>query len=186
MDHTGRTVCIKRTSMSSHNYCDFNCCLNFYRNNWQSYFPPSHLLFAGWWTQAQIEAELNRHWDQLHQGLNYYKPPWYVAVVEHSKFSFSLFKNGNHDIVCWSASSAAKVKDNKDIAQPLKDFSVRISKLLVSAQKPPDCLLFDAEGNVILYSCCRVLMSYRVCTFYSATYKKTTGEPVIPLRCLLF
>ncbi|CAG12436.1 unnamed protein product, partial [Tetraodon nigroviridis] len=53
---------------------------------------------------AQVEAELNRHWDQLHQGLNYYKPP--------------------------CASSAAKVKDNKDIAQPLKDFGVRISKLL--------------------------------------------------------
>uniref|UniRef100_A0A8C5DRT8 Nucleoporin NUP188 n=1 Tax=Gouania willdenowi TaxID=441366 RepID=A0A8C5DRT8_GOUWI len=53
---------------------------------------------------AQIEAELNRHWDRLHQGLSYYKPP--------------------------SSTSAAKLKDNKDVAQPLKDFGLRISKLL--------------------------------------------------------
>ncbi|XP_059214665.1 nucleoporin NUP188 isoform X2 [Centropristis striata] len=53
---------------------------------------------------GQIEAELDRHWDRLHQGLSYYKPP--------------------------SSSSAAKVKDNKDVAQPLKDFGLRISKLL--------------------------------------------------------
>uniref|UniRef100_A0A8C3A4U5 Nucleoporin NUP188 n=1 Tax=Cyclopterus lumpus TaxID=8103 RepID=A0A8C3A4U5_CYCLU len=54
--------------------------------------------------QAQIEAELDRHWDRLHQGLSYYKPP--------------------------SASSAGKVKENKAVAQPLKDFGLRISKLL--------------------------------------------------------
>uniref|UniRef100_A0A671W754 Nucleoporin NUP188 n=1 Tax=Sparus aurata TaxID=8175 RepID=A0A671W754_SPAAU len=53
---------------------------------------------------AQIEAELDRHWDRLHQGLTYYKPP--------------------------SSLSAGKVKDNKDVAQPLKDFGLRISKLL--------------------------------------------------------
>uniref|UniRef100_A0A8C3A4W7 Nucleoporin NUP188 n=1 Tax=Cyclopterus lumpus TaxID=8103 RepID=A0A8C3A4W7_CYCLU len=53
---------------------------------------------------AQIEAELDRHWDRLHQGLSYYKPP--------------------------SASSAGKVKENKAVAQPLKDFGLRISKLL--------------------------------------------------------
>uniref|UniRef100_A0A4W6BV08 Nucleoporin NUP188 n=1 Tax=Lates calcarifer TaxID=8187 RepID=A0A4W6BV08_LATCA len=53
---------------------------------------------------AQIEAELDRHWDRLHQGLGYYKPP--------------------------SSSSAGKVKENKDVAQPLKDFGLRISKLL--------------------------------------------------------
>ncbi|XP_072227764.1 nucleoporin NUP188 isoform X2 [Leuresthes tenuis] len=53
---------------------------------------------------AQIEAELDKHWDRLHQGLSYYKPP--------------------------SSSSAGKVKDNKDVAQPLKDFGLRISKLL--------------------------------------------------------
>ncbi|XP_068608729.1 nucleoporin NUP188 [Brachionichthys hirsutus] len=53
---------------------------------------------------AQIEAELVRHWDRLHQGLSYYKPP--------------------------SSSSAAKLKENKDVAQTLKDFGLRISKLL--------------------------------------------------------
>uniref|UniRef100_A0A8C9Z6W7 Nucleoporin NUP188 n=1 Tax=Sander lucioperca TaxID=283035 RepID=A0A8C9Z6W7_SANLU len=53
---------------------------------------------------AQIEAELDRHWDRLHQGLTYFKLP--------------------------SSSSAAKVKENKDVAQPLKDFGLRISKLL--------------------------------------------------------
>uniref|UniRef100_A0A673AKW3 Nucleoporin NUP188 n=1 Tax=Sphaeramia orbicularis TaxID=375764 RepID=A0A673AKW3_9TELE len=53
---------------------------------------------------AQIEAELDRHWDRLHQGLSYYKSP--------------------------SSSSAGKVKENKDVAQPLKDFGLRISKLL--------------------------------------------------------
>lgn len=34
-----------------------------------------------------------------------------------------------------SSSSAGKVKDNKDIAQPLKDFGLRISKLLVRVTK---------------------------------------------------
>uniref|UniRef100_A0A3P8RH47 Nucleoporin NUP188 n=1 Tax=Astatotilapia calliptera TaxID=8154 RepID=A0A3P8RH47_ASTCA len=53
---------------------------------------------------AQIEVELDRHWDRLHQGLSYYKPP--------------------------SSSSAEKVKEKKDVAQPLKDFGLRISKLL--------------------------------------------------------
>ncbi|KAM8871349.1 nucleoporin NUP188 isoform 2-T2 [Synchiropus picturatus] len=53
---------------------------------------------------AQIEAELDKHWDRLHQGLSYYKPP--------------------------SSASADKVKANKDVAQSLKDFGLRISKLL--------------------------------------------------------
>uniref|UniRef100_M3ZTZ5 Nucleoporin NUP188 n=1 Tax=Xiphophorus maculatus TaxID=8083 RepID=M3ZTZ5_XIPMA len=53
---------------------------------------------------AQIEGELDRHWDRLHQGLGYYKPP--------------------------SSSSAGKVKEKKNVAQPLKDFGFRISKLL--------------------------------------------------------
>ncbi|KAM6985915.1 nucleoporin NUP188 [Aplochiton taeniatus] len=53
---------------------------------------------------AQIEAELNSHWERLLQGLTYYKPP--------------------------SSSSAAKVKADKDVAQPLKDLGLRISKLL--------------------------------------------------------
>ncbi|XP_035464468.1 nucleoporin NUP188 isoform X1 [Scophthalmus maximus] len=66
---------------------------------------------------AQIEAELDRHRDRLHQGLNYYKAP--------------------------SSSSAGKVKDNKDVAQPLKDFGLRISKLL--------CL--DEQQSVQLLQC---------------------------------
>ncbi|XP_057675073.1 nucleoporin NUP188 [Corythoichthys intestinalis] len=53
---------------------------------------------------AQIESELETHWDRLNQGLSYYKPP--------------------------SASSAGKVKEKKDVAQPLKDFGLRLSKLL--------------------------------------------------------
>ncbi|KAK5879327.1 hypothetical protein CesoFtcFv8_024642 [Champsocephalus esox] len=66
---------------------------------------------------AQIEAELDRHWDRLHQGLCYYKPP--------------------------SSSSAGKVKEDKDVAQPLKDFGLRISKLL--------CL--DEHQSVQLLQC---------------------------------
>ncbi|KAI4905004.1 hypothetical protein NFI96_016456 [Prochilodus magdalenae] len=53
---------------------------------------------------AQIEAELERNGDRLLRGLSYYKPP--------------------------SSSSADKLKANKDVAQPLKDFGLRISKLL--------------------------------------------------------
>lgn len=34
-------------------------------------------------------------------------------------------------IPVFSSSSAGKVKENKDVAQPLKDFGLRISKLLV-------------------------------------------------------
>ena len=37
---------------------------------------------------------------------------------------------------CSSSSSAGKVKDNKEVAQPLKDFGLRISKLLVSVKTP--------------------------------------------------
>ncbi|KAL6470727.1 hypothetical protein MHYP_G00218460 [Metynnis hypsauchen] len=53
---------------------------------------------------AQIEAELDRNGERLLQGLSYYKPP--------------------------SSSAADKLKANKDVAQPLKDFGLRISKLL--------------------------------------------------------
>ncbi|XP_041706361.1 nucleoporin NUP188-like [Coregonus clupeaformis] len=53
---------------------------------------------------AQIEAELDRNWERLLQGLCYYKAP--------------------------SSSSADKLKADKDVAQPLKDFGLRISKLL--------------------------------------------------------
>ncbi|XP_056146762.1 nucleoporin NUP188 [Lampris incognitus] len=53
---------------------------------------------------AQIEAELDRHWEKLHQGLSYYKAP--------------------------SSSSAGKVKANTDVSPPLKEFGLRISQLL--------------------------------------------------------
>ncbi|KAF3849399.1 hypothetical protein F7725_015896 [Dissostichus mawsoni] len=53
----------------------------------------------------------------MHQGLCYYKPP--------------------------SSSSAGKVKEDKDVAQPLKDFGLRISKLL--------CL--DEHQSVQLLQC---------------------------------
>uniref|UniRef100_A0A8D0XGD1 Nucleoporin NUP188 n=1 Tax=Sus scrofa TaxID=9823 RepID=A0A8D0XGD1_PIG len=54
----------------------------------------------------QIEAELNKHWQRLLEGLSYYKPP--------------------------SPNSAEKVKANKDVASPLKELGLRISKFLVS------------------------------------------------------
>nr|XP_006640720.1 PREDICTED: nucleoporin NUP188 homolog isoform X1 [Lepisosteus oculatus] len=53
---------------------------------------------------AQIEAELDRNWERLLSGLCYYKPP--------------------------SSSAAEKLKSDKEVAQPLKDFGLRISKLL--------------------------------------------------------
>ncbi|TRY95067.1 hypothetical protein DNTS_004696 [Danionella cerebrum] len=54
--------------------------------------------------QAQIEAELDRNWERLLQGLSFYKPP--------------------------SKSAADKLKADKDTPQTLKDFGLRISKLL--------------------------------------------------------
>uniref|UniRef100_A0A5F4VZ10 Nucleoporin NUP188 n=1 Tax=Callithrix jacchus TaxID=9483 RepID=A0A5F4VZ10_CALJA len=54
--------------------------------------------------QSQIEAELNKHWPRLLEGLSYYKPP--------------------------SPSSAEKVKANKNVASPLKELGLRISKFL--------------------------------------------------------
>ncbi|KAI2651618.1 Nucleoporin NUP188 [Labeo rohita] len=53
---------------------------------------------------AQIEAELDRNWERLLQGLSFYKPP--------------------------STSAADKLKADKDTPQALKDFGLRISKLL--------------------------------------------------------
>uniref|UniRef100_A0A673WR89 Nucleoporin NUP188 n=1 Tax=Salmo trutta TaxID=8032 RepID=A0A673WR89_SALTR len=53
---------------------------------------------------AQIEEELDRNWERLLQGLCYYKTP--------------------------SSSAAEKLKADKGVAQPLKDFGLRISKLL--------------------------------------------------------
>uniref|UniRef100_A0A672HS40 Nucleoporin NUP188 n=1 Tax=Salarias fasciatus TaxID=181472 RepID=A0A672HS40_SALFA len=76
---------------------------------------------------VQIEAELDRHWDRLHQGLSYYKPP--------------------------SSSSAAKVKDNKDVAQPLKEFGLRISKLLVRSD-------YYYEERMCLLRCVLLLLTY--------------------------
>ncbi|XP_026885798.1 nucleoporin NUP188 homolog isoform X1 [Electrophorus electricus] len=52
----------------------------------------------------QIEAELERNGGRLLQGLSYYNTP--------------------------SLSSAERLKADKDVAQPLKDFGLRISKLL--------------------------------------------------------
>ncbi|XP_041914346.1 nucleoporin NUP188 isoform X1 [Alosa sapidissima] len=53
---------------------------------------------------AQIEAELERHWERLLQGLSYYKPP--------------------------SKASADKLKADKNVAASMKEFGLRISKLL--------------------------------------------------------
>ncbi|XP_035246168.1 nucleoporin NUP188 homolog [Anguilla anguilla] len=53
---------------------------------------------------AQIEAELDRNWERLHLGLCYYKTP--------------------------STLSADKLKADKNVTQPMKDFGLRISKLL--------------------------------------------------------
>ncbi|XP_034048001.1 nucleoporin NUP188 homolog isoform X2 [Thalassophryne amazonica] len=53
---------------------------------------------------VEIEKVLDRHMDKLRQGLGYYKRP--------------------------SATSAGKVRENKDISQAWKDFGLRISKHL--------------------------------------------------------
>uniref|UniRef100_Q5SRE5-2 Isoform 2 of Nucleoporin NUP188 n=1 Tax=Homo sapiens TaxID=9606 RepID=Q5SRE5-2 len=66
---------------------------------------------------SQIEAELNKHWRRLLEGLSYYKPP--------------------------SPSSAEKVKANKDVASPLKELGLRISKFLG----------LDEEQSVQLLQC---------------------------------
>ncbi|XP_038600945.1 nucleoporin NUP188 [Tachyglossus aculeatus] len=65
----------------------------------------------------QIEAELNKHWQRLLEGLSYYKPP--------------------------SPSSEEKVKANKDVAPPLKELGLRISKFLG----------LDEEQSVQLLQC---------------------------------
>ncbi|XP_061460511.1 nucleoporin NUP188 isoform X2 [Rhineura floridana] len=53
---------------------------------------------------AQIAEELNKHWQRLLEGLSYYKTP--------------------------SANSAEKVKADKNVAAPLKELSLRVSKFL--------------------------------------------------------
>ncbi|XP_064027293.1 nucleoporin NUP188 isoform X4 [Pogoniulus pusillus] len=66
---------------------------------------------------AQIAAELNKHWQRLLEGLAYYKPP--------------------------STSSAEKVKADKDVAAPLKELGLRVSKFLG----------LDEEQSVQLLQC---------------------------------
>ncbi|XP_078502398.1 nucleoporin NUP188 isoform X2 [Lissotriton helveticus] len=53
---------------------------------------------------SQIDAELNRYWERLLDGLSYYRLP--------------------------SSSSAEKVKNNKNVAPSLKELGLRISKFL--------------------------------------------------------
>ncbi|XP_029468450.1 nucleoporin NUP188 homolog isoform X2 [Rhinatrema bivittatum] len=53
---------------------------------------------------AQIEEELNKHWERLLEGLSYYRPA--------------------------SANSAEKVKADKSVASPLKELGLRVSKFL--------------------------------------------------------
>ncbi|EDL08457.1 nucleoporin 188, isoform CRA_b [Mus musculus] len=65
----------------------------------------------------QIEAELNKYWQRLLEGLSYYKPP--------------------------SPSSAERVKANKDVASPLKELGLRVSKFLG----------LDEEQSVQLLQC---------------------------------
>ncbi|XP_021047631.1 nucleoporin NUP188 homolog [Mus pahari] len=65
----------------------------------------------------QIEAELNKYWQRLLEGLSYYKPP--------------------------SPSSAERVKANKDVATPLKELGLRVSKFLG----------LDEEQSVQLLQC---------------------------------
>ncbi|KAH0505249.1 Nucleoporin NUP188-like protein [Microtus ochrogaster] len=67
--------------------------------------------------ENQIEAELNKYWQRLLEGLSYYKPP--------------------------SSSSAEKVKANKDVASPLKELGLRVSKFLG----------LDEEQSVQLLQC---------------------------------
>uniref|UniRef100_A0A7M4E5N3 Nucleoporin NUP188 n=1 Tax=Crocodylus porosus TaxID=8502 RepID=A0A7M4E5N3_CROPO len=66
---------------------------------------------------AQIAAELNKHWQRLLEGLSYYKSP--------------------------SSSSAEKVKADKDVAAPLKELGLRVSKFLG----------LDEEQSVQLLQC---------------------------------
>uniref|UniRef100_A0A8C3JVI7 Nucleoporin NUP188 n=1 Tax=Calidris pygmaea TaxID=425635 RepID=A0A8C3JVI7_9CHAR len=66
---------------------------------------------------AQIAAELNKHWQRLLEGLSYYKPP--------------------------STTSAEKIKADKDVAAPLKELGLRVSKFLG----------LDEEQSVQLLQC---------------------------------
>uniref|UniRef100_A0A8C9FG18 Nucleoporin Nup188 N-terminal domain-containing protein n=1 Tax=Pavo cristatus TaxID=9049 RepID=A0A8C9FG18_PAVCR len=66
---------------------------------------------------AQIASELNKHWQRLLEGLSYYKPP--------------------------STTSAEKIKADKDVAAPLKELGLRVSKFLG----------LDEEQSVQLLQC---------------------------------
>ncbi|XP_039516969.1 LOW QUALITY PROTEIN: nucleoporin NUP188 [Pimephales promelas] len=78
---------------------DSEMCVRSSRELWTILLGRSALREPG-----QIEAELNRNWERLLQGLSFYKPP--------------------------STSAADKLKADKNTAQALKDFGLRISKLL--------------------------------------------------------
>ncbi|EPY83309.1 nucleoporin NUP188-like protein [Camelus ferus] len=75
----------------------------------------------------QIEAELNKHWQRLLEGLSYYKPP--------------------------SPNSAERVKASKDVASPLKELGLRISKFLIMPVALLMCLGLDEEQSVQLLQC---------------------------------
>ncbi|XP_025060752.1 nucleoporin NUP188 homolog isoform X5 [Alligator sinensis] len=74
-------------------------------------------MLSGMCPEAQIAAELNKHWQRLLEGLSYYKSP--------------------------SSSSAEKVKADKDVAAPLKELGLRVSKFLG----------LDEEQSVQLLQC---------------------------------
>uniref|UniRef100_A0A2K5RJQ8 Nucleoporin NUP188 n=1 Tax=Cebus imitator TaxID=2715852 RepID=A0A2K5RJQ8_CEBIM len=107
---------------------------------------------------SQIEAELNKHWRRLLEGLSYYKPP--------------------------SPSSAEKVKANKDVASPLKELGLRISKFLG----------LDEEQSVQLLQC-YLQEDYRgtrdslkvcgLCQLLSAIADYYYEERTCILRCVL-
>lgn len=155
------------------------------------------------WTKAQIEAELDRHWERLHQGLSYYKPPRYdfdrfdVNIQNYTHLKTTQIITGIS--LYYSSSSAGKVKGNKDVAQPLKDFGLRISKLLVRMKFAGLCyayiwfceLLFPILMVCILWydlwlckTCFRVLMNSRVWTFCSVICRRITEGPVTHWRCV--
>ncbi|MGH0160980.1 UNVERIFIED_CONTAM: hypothetical protein FKN15_040575 [Acipenser sinensis] len=70
---------------------------------------------------TQIEAELDRNWERLLSGLSYYKPPRYVDDLQ---------KVLSVVLILLLSASAEKLKADKDVAPPMKDFGFRISKFL--------------------------------------------------------
>uniref|UniRef100_A0A8C3T6X1 Nucleoporin NUP188 n=1 Tax=Chelydra serpentina TaxID=8475 RepID=A0A8C3T6X1_CHESE len=105
---------------------------------------------------AQIAAELNKHWQRLLEGLSYYKPP--------------------------SASSAEKVKADKDVAAPLKELGLRISKFLgldeeQSVQLLQCYLQEDYRGTRDSLKVCSVCLHHLADYYYE--------ERMCILRCVL-